>query len=66
MPRSNCNNDTITVGIKNAATNPNLYFLLMPVYLLNGDLNASKNLMHQILITDFGYGSSYNNSRRNN
>jgi hypothetical protein len=38
----------------------------MPVYLLNGDLNASKNLMHQILITDFGYGSSYNNSRRNN
>jgi len=56
LPRTTCTNDTITVGIKSPVTNPNLYFLLMPIYYLNGDINASKLFMKQMLLTDFGYG----------
>jgi len=65
LPRTNCSNDTITVGIKSPVLNPNLYFLLLPIYFLNGDVNASKLFMRQMLITDFGYGTLSNNSRRN-
>jgi len=66
LPRTNCSNDTITVGIKSPATNPNLYFMLLPIYFLNGDLNASKLFIKQMLITDFGYGSSFDNPTRKN
>jgi hypothetical protein len=75
LPRTNCifydslghviGGDTLTVGIKNSASNPNLYFLLMPIYYLNGDINASKTFMHQMLITDFHYGTVYDNLGRN-
>ena len=56
-PRNNCTNDTISVGFKSPASNPNLMFMLMPVYYLNGNLNASKTFMRQMLINDFGYGT---------
>jgi hypothetical protein len=65
LPRYYCTNDTITVGIKSQVTNPNLYFMLLPIYYLNGDFNASKAFMKQMLITDFGYGTMSYNSRRN-
>jgi len=67
LPRTSCSNDTITVGIKSPVANPNLYFLLLPVYYLNGNVNASKAFMKQMLITDFKYGSASNrkgNSKR--
>jgi hypothetical protein len=57
LPRTNCSNDTITVGIKSPVSNPNIVFMLMPIYYLNGDVNASKAFIRQTLITDFGYGS---------
>lgn len=57
MPRTNCFNDTITVGIKSPSNNPNLVFFLMPIYLLNGNLNYSKALIRQVLLSDFGYGN---------
>ena len=65
LPRTNCSNDTITVGIKSPVTNPNIVFMLIPIYYLNGNVNASKEFMKQMLITDFGYGTMTDNSRRN-
>jgi hypothetical protein len=74
LPRGNCifydslghviGGDTLTVGIKNSASNPNLNFLLMPIYYLNGDVNSSKEFMRKMLITDFGYGTTNVNARR--
>jgi hypothetical protein len=55
-PRSNCNNDTINVGFKSPVNNSNLVFLLMPIYYLNGNVNASKTFMKQMLINEFHYG----------
>jgi hypothetical protein len=55
-PRTNCSNDTITVGIKSPVSNPNIVFMLMPIYYLNGNVNSSKAFIRQTLITDFGYG----------
>ena len=65
LPRYYCTNDTLTVGIKSPVTNPNVYFMLLPIYYLNGDVNASKEFMRQMLITDFGYGTMSYNSRGN-
>ncbi len=56
-PRNNCTNDTISVGFKNPPSNPNLMFMLMPIYYLNGNVNASKTFMRQLLINDFQYGA---------
>ena len=57
LPRTNCNNDTLTVGIQSPSSNPNLVFMLMPLYYLNGDAEASKAFIRRTLITNFGYGS---------
>ncbi|MCE1165800.1 MAG: hypothetical protein LWX07_10410 [Bacteroidetes bacterium] len=65
LPRTHCDNDTLTIGIKSPVNNPNLVFLLMPVFLLNADVNASKTFMRQTLINDFGYGTSYRKTGRN-
>jgi hypothetical protein len=54
--RPNCT-DISNVGFKNAASNPSLIFLLMPIYYLNGDVNSSKLFIKQVLINDFGYGT---------
>jgi hypothetical protein len=56
-PRGNCTNDTINIGFENSAVNPNLMFLLMPIYYLNGNVENSKLFMRQLLINDFHYGS---------
>lgn len=55
-PRGNCA-DTITIGIKSPATNPNLVFFLMPVYYMNGNINASKTFLRKVLIDEFRHGS---------
>jgi len=64
-PRNYCTNDTITVGFTSTVNNPNLMFMLLPIYYLNGNVNASKEFMHQMLITDFGYGTMSYKSRGN-
>ena len=64
-PRNYCTNDTITVGFTSPVNNPNLMFMLLPIYYLNGNVNASKEFMHQMLITDFGYGTMSYKSRGN-
>ncbi len=64
MPRTNCINDTITVGIKNSINSPNLVFFLMPIYLLNRNVNYSRVLMNQIMINEFGYGTSNQKLRK--
>lgn len=56
-PRGNCLNDTITIGIKSPVNNPNLIFMLLPIYYMNGNLNNSKAFMRQVLLNEFGYGS---------
>jgi len=53
--RPNCT-DISAIGFISPAVNPNLVFMLMPVYYLNGNLNASKAFMKQMLLNDFGYG----------
>lgn len=55
-PRGNCA-DTITVGIKSPASNPNLVFFLMPIYYMNGNLDASKTFLRKVLIDEFRHGS---------
>jgi hypothetical protein len=54
--RPNCI-DIMYVGFKSPRNNPNLFFLFMPIYYLNGDVNASKTFMRQVLLNEFGYGS---------
>jgi|WetSurMetagenome_2_1015567.scaffolds.fasta_scaffold29002_2 hypothetical protein len=56
LPRGSCL-DTINIGIKSPANNPNLIFFLMPIYYMNGNVNNSKTFMRQVLINDFGYGT---------
>jgi hypothetical protein len=56
--RPNCT-DRLFVGFKSPPNNPNLFFMFMPIYFLNGDANASKQFLNKILITDFGYGSRF-------
>lgn len=54
--RPNCT-DISTVGFKSPAVNPKLVFILMPIYYLNGDVNASKQFIKQVLINEFGFGT---------
>ncbi|MDD5361876.1 MAG: hypothetical protein PHN88_07065 [Ignavibacteria bacterium] len=65
LPRGSCTNDTISIGVKNSTNNPNIIFLLFPLYIMNRDMNASKLFMRQALITDFGYGTTGDKARRN-
>lgn len=57
LPRAQCYNDTLTIGMKSSPNNPNVVFMLMPVFFLNGDVESSKTFIRQTLIRDFGYGS---------
>jgi hypothetical protein len=54
--RPNCT-EMMYVGFKSPRINPNLFFLFMPVYYLNGNAGNSKAFMKQVLINEFGYGS---------
>ncbi|MBS1517568.1 MAG: hypothetical protein JSS91_05725 [Bacteroidetes bacterium] len=49
-----CQTNTI-VAIKDAAVNPRNILMTMPVYKLNGDPNASKELFRKIILSEFGY-----------
>lgn len=62
--RPNCT-DISVAGFKSPAVNSNLVFMLMPIYYMNGEVNASKAFIHQILFNDFGYGNMNDNSKRN-
>jgi hypothetical protein len=64
LPRYFCSNDTLTLGIKNTDVNPNVVFLLLPLYYLNGDVSASKLFIWQTIIRDFGYGTMNDNATR--
>jgi hypothetical protein len=54
--RPNCI-DISKICSKNSTTNPNIVFMLMPIYYLNGNENNSKAFIRQVLINEFGYGS---------
>lgn len=43
------------IAIKNTDSNPNIVFMGMPVYFLNGNQVNSKALMRKIIINEFGY-----------
>ncbi|MBV6477786.1 MAG: hypothetical protein HGGPFJEG_00530 [Ignavibacteria bacterium] len=49
-----CQTNTV-VAVKNSASNPNNILMTMPVYYINADVNASKQLFDKILIQEFGY-----------
>lgn len=49
-----CQANTV-VAIKNSASNPNNILMTMPVYYINADINASKQLFNKILVQEFGY-----------
>lgn len=53
--RPNCT-DMMYVGFKSPVNNSNLFFLFMPIYYLNGNVNNSKAFIRQVLINEFGYG----------
>lgn len=54
-PKQYCT-DVSYVGFKSPINNPNLFFILMPIYYLNGNVDNSKAFVRQVLINDFGYG----------
>jgi len=54
--RPNCT-DISYIGLKSPAVNTNLVFMFMPIYYLNGDVNASNSFIKHVLFNDFGYGS---------
>jgi hypothetical protein len=54
--RPNCV-DRLYVGFKSPPNNPNLFFMFMPIYYLNGNVDASKQFINKVLINEFGYGS---------
>lgn len=55
LPVNNICTSNPVVAIKDAAINPKIILMTMPVYQLNGDPAASKNLFKKILIEEFGY-----------
>jgi len=55
LPVSNICTSNPVVAIKDAAINPKVILMTMPVYQLNGNVEASKNLFKKILIEEFGY-----------
>jgi hypothetical protein len=54
LPFNSVCNDSVTVAIKNQQNNPNIIFMSMPVYYLNGNTNNSKEFFRRILINEFG------------
>lgn len=55
--RPYCFYDSTLFGFKSLQKNTNLVFFLLPIHHLNGDVNASKSFMKQVLYNDFGYGN---------
>lgn len=47
--------DTINVAIKDVTVNPKIIYMGLPVYFLNRDPVASRDLFRRILIGEFGY-----------
>lgn len=47
--------DTLNIALKNVDTNPNVVYFALPVYLLNRDPVASKDLFRRVFIEEFGY-----------
>jgi len=47
--------DTINVMIKDVTTNPKIIYMALPVYFMNRDPVASKDLFRRIFIQEFGY-----------
>jgi hypothetical protein len=54
IPNSTPCQDSTIVAVKNSVNNPNVILMSMPVYFINGDINASKTFFRKILFDEFG------------
>ncbi len=55
LPLSTVCQENTVVAIKNVQNNPNVVLMTLPVYYLNADPTASKNLFNKILVQEFGH-----------
>ncbi|MBX7043184.1 MAG: hypothetical protein K1X85_09790, partial [Ignavibacteria bacterium] len=50
-----CTSSPIVVGFKDVLSNPRIIYMTIPVYFLNRDPQASKELFRRVFISEFGY-----------
>ena len=59
IPNGTTCQDSTIVAVKNSVTNPGVILMGLPVYYLNGDLNASVAFFRRILFDEFGLQKNF-------